>query len=242
MGGGVSYNSGHVPMSSNLEDFQRRLGHAFADGELLRQAMTHASFGHEKRQRLPDNQRLEFLGDAVLQLAVTNELYQRFPAMTEGQLTKLRAQLVNKNHLQGIARELGLGEHLILGRGEENSQGRERGSILADAMEAVLGAVFAEAGWEAARAIILRLLEPSLAAMRDEGDAAAANPKGALQEKLQAEGENPPAYRCVAETGPAHARVYEVVVEWQGRELGRGQGASKKEAETRAAVAALEAL
>ncbi len=162
--------------------------------------------------------------------------------MTEGHLTKLRAQLVNKQHLHGLARELGLGEHLILGRGEEISQGRQRGSILADAMEAVIGAVFAEAGWEPARAIILRLLEPSLAAISGESDAAAANPKGALQEKLQAEGDHPPAYRCVSETGPAHARVYEVVVEWQGRELGRGQGASKKEAETRAAQAALEGL
>jgi ribonuclease-3 len=229
-------------MNSNLDDFQQRLGHTFADGELLRLALTHASYGHEKRQRLADNQRLEFLGDAVLQLAVTNELYQRFPEMTEGQLTKFRAQLVNKTHLQGIARELGLGDHLVLGRGEENSQGRQRGSILADAMEAVIGAVYAEAGWEVARGIILRLLESSLAALNEEGDVAAANPKGALQEKLQVEGENPPAYRCVAETGPAHAREYEVVVEWQGRELGRGQGASKKEAETRAALAALEGL
>jgi ribonuclease-3 len=228
-------------MSLNLEEFQQRLGHTFADGELLRQALTHASFGHEKRQRLPDNQRLEFQGDAVLQLAVTTELYHRFPRMTEGQLTKLRAQLVNKNHLHGVAKEIALGDYLILGRGEEK-QGRERGSILADAMEAVIGAVFIDAGWEPARAIILRLLEPSLAAMSGEDDAAAANPKGALQEKLQAEGDHPPAYRCVSETGPAHARVYEVVVEWQGRELGRGQGASKKEAETRAAQAALESL
>jgi ribonuclease-3 len=168
--------SGEAHMSSNLDDLQQRLGHTFADGALLRQALTHASFGHEKRQRLPDNQRLEFLGDAVLQLAVTTELYRRFPAMTEGQLTKLRAQLVNKNHLQGIARELGLGEHLILGRGEEISQGRQRGSILADAMEAIIGAVYAEAGWEPARAIILRLLEPSLAAMSEEGDAAGEAP------------------------------------------------------------------
>jgi ribonuclease-3 len=228
-------------MSSNLDEFQQRLGHTFADGDLLRQALTHASFGHEKRQRLPDNQRLEFQGDAVLQLAVTTELYHRFPKMTEGQLTKLRAQLVNKNHLQSVAREIDLGEHLILGRGEEK-QGRERGSILADAMEAVIGAVFIDAGWEPARTIILRLLEPSLAAISGEEDAAATNPKGALQEKLQAEGDHPPAYRCVSETGPAHARVYEVVVQWQGRELGRGEGASKKEAETRAAQAALEGL
>ena len=228
--------------TSSLEEFQQRLGHSFADGDLLRQALTHASFGHEKRQRVPDNQRLEFLGDAVLQLAVTSELYRRFPEMPEGRLTILRARLVNRHHLQSVAQELGLGDHLILGKGEENSQGRQRGSILADAMEAVIGAVFAESGWEAARPIVLRLLEPALAAISREGEAGAANPKGSLQEKLQAEGEHPPVYRCLSETGPAHARVYEVIVEWQGRELGRGQGASKKEAETRAAEAALEGL
>ena len=228
-------------MNSTPEEFQQRLGHVFADEGLLRQALTHASFGHEKRQRLPDNQRLEFLGDAVLQLAATAELYRRFPELTEGRLTVLRARLVNRHHLQALAEQLGLGDHLILGRGEENSQGRQRGSILADAMEAVIGAVFTESGWDGARAIILRLLEPSLTAIDIEGDAEA-NPKGSLQEKLQAEGENPPVYRCLSETGPAHARVYEVVVEWQGRELGRGQGASKKEAETRAAQAALSAL
>ena len=229
-------------MSSSLEEFQQRLGHSFADGSLLRQALTHASFGHEKRQRLPDNQRLEFLGDAVLQLAVTAELYRRFPELPEGRLTVLRARLVNRHHLQALAQELGLGDHLILGRGEEISQGRQRGSILADAMEAVIGAVYSEAGWEGVGTIILRLLEPSLAAISNEGEGTKANPKGSLQEKLQAEGEHPPVYRCLSETGPAHARVYEVVVEWQGRELGRGQGASKKEAETRAAQTALDAL
>ncbi len=229
-------------MSSGLDEFQQRLGHRFADEDLLRLALTHASFGHEKRYRVPDNQRLEFLGDAVLQLAVTEELFRRFPEMPEGRLTVLRARLVNRNHLQALALQLGLGEHLILGRGEEISQGRERPSILADAMEAVLGAVFSEVGWEASRAIILRLMETSLATVGDESDAAATNPKGSLQEKLQADGDHPPIYKCVAETGPAHARVYEVVVEWQGRELGRGQGASKKEAETRAAEAALAGL
>jgi ribonuclease-3 len=229
-------------MSPGLEDLQKRLGHTFADPDLLRLALTHASFGHEKRQRVPDNQRLEFLGDAVLQLTVTAELYRRFPELPEGRLTVLRARLVNRQHLQSLAQTLGLGDHLILGRGEANSQGRARPSILADAMEALLGALFAEAGWDVSRGIILRLLEPSLAAIADEGDETAANPKGSLQEKLQAEGEAPPVYRCLSETGPAHARVYEVVVEWQGRELGRGEGASKKEAETRAAEAALAGL
>jgi ribonuclease-3 len=225
----------------SLDDFQQRLGHRFARIELLQQALTHASFGHEKRQRLPDNQRLEFLGDAVLQLAVTEELYRRFPEWPEGRLTVLRATLVNRHHLQTLAKDLGLGDELILGRGEETSRGRERGSILADAMEAIIGAIFADAGWEPTRALVLRVLDPSLAQIREEG-APQANPKGSLQEKLQAEGDHPPLYRCVSETGPPHARVYEVVVEWQDRELGRGQGASKKEAETRAAEAALSAL
>ena len=229
-------------MSGDLDEFQRRLGHVFTDPVLLRQALTHASFGHEKRQRLPDNQRLEFLGDAVLQLAVTEELYRRFPDLPEGRLTILRARLVNRHHLQALAQGLVLGDHLILGRGEENSLGRQRGSILADAVEAVIGAIFADGGWAAAQPIVLRLLEPSLAAIAVESDSGKANPKGSLQEKLQADGEHPPAYRCLSETGPAHARVYEVVVEWQGRELGRGQGPSKKEAETRAAEAALEGL
>jgi ribonuclease-3 len=229
-------------MSSGLSDLQRRLGHVFADETLLRQALTHASFGHERRQRLPDNQRLEFLGDAVLQLAVTEELYRRFPALPEGRLTVLRARLVRRDHLHAVAQDLGLGPHLILGRGEENSQGRQRGSILADAVEAVLGALYADAGWDIARATVLRLLEPALAALTTQSDAAQANPKGSLQEKLQAEGETPPAYRCVAESGPPHARVYEVIVEWRGRELGRGRGASKKEAETHAAEAALLSL
>jgi ribonuclease-3 len=227
-------------MKTDLDALQERLGHVFAEPGLLRQALTHASFGHEKRQHLPDNQRLEFLGDAVLQLVVTEELYRRFPELTEGRLTVMRARLVNRHHLQAIALALGLGDHLILGRGEENSQGRQRGSILADAVEAVLGAVFAEAGWETARTIILRLFASSL----EEGESAAeaANPKGDLQEKLQARGEDPPIYRCVEENGPAHARVYEVAVEWHGNELGRGQGASKKEAEIRAAEAALAGL
>jgi ribonuclease-3 len=225
----------------SLDDFQTRVGHRFAQPDLLRQALTHASFGHEKRQRLPDNQRLEFLGDAVLQLIVTDELYRRFPELPEGRLTVHRAAIVNRNHLQGLARAVGLGEELILGRGEESSQGRERSSILADAMEAVIGAIYADAGWEPTRALVLRLLEPALARMAEDA-APHANPKGSLQEKLQAEGDDPPLYRCVSETGPPHARVYEVVVEWQKRELGRGHGASKKEAETRAAEAALAGL
>ena len=226
-------------MSGGLDEFQQRLGHVFADPQILRHALTHASFGHEKRQHVPDNQRLEFLGDAVLQLVVTEELFARFPSLPEGRLTILRAQLVNRHHLQAMAVTLGLGEHLILGRGEENSQGRQRGSILADAVEAVFGAVFIEAGWAVVRGIILRLVEPSLAALASESAGRTANPKGSLQERLQADGDNPPLYRCLAESGPAHARVYEVVVEWQGKELGRGQGASKKEAEVRAAEAAL---
>lgn len=228
-------------MSDGLETFQARLGYSFRNPELLRLALTHASYGHERRQPTPDNQRLEFLGDAVLQLAVTSELFHRLPGAPEGQLTPLRARLVNRGQLQVLATELGLGDHLILGRGEENSHGRQRASILADAMEAVIGALYEEAGWDTARAIVQKLLGPALETALAEEDGGRENPKGRLQEKLQAEGELPPVYRCISETGPAHARIYEVVVEWQGKELARGQGPSKKEAEIRAAQYALEA-
>ena len=227
----------------SLEEFQTRVGHRFAQPELLRQAVTHASFGHEKRQRLPDNQRLEFLGDAVLQLIVTDELYRRFPELPEGRLTVQRAAIVNRNYLQALARGVGTGRgaHPRPRRGKQPGPRarlhfgrRDGGGDRRHLRRRRLG-TDARAGAAAARTGAGRH-DPRCNAPH------ATNPKGSLQEKLQAEGEDPPLYRCVAETGPPHARVYEVVVEWQARELGRGQGASKKEAETRAAEAALAAL
>jgi len=222
-----------------LDGLQKKLGHRFADAGLLEEALTHPSHGYEARRRMPDNQRLEFLGDAVLQLAATEHLYRLLPEAREGELTALRARLVSRAQLQTMAEALDLGALLVLGRGEESSGGRARPSNLADAMEAVLGAVFCDAGWEKARDIAVRLLGPALDAAQQ---AESANPKGELQERLQALGGEAPVYTCVAEEGPAHARRFEVKAEWQGRELGHGWGGSKKEAEIEAARMALQGL
>lgn len=199
--------------------------------------MTHPSYGHELRQKTPDNQRLEFLGDAVLQLAITERLYALFPNEPEGNLTMLRARLVNRNQLQALAESLGLGQALVLGRGEELNSGRVRSSNLADAMESVFGAVFQDAGWEPSRALILRLLNPAIDALDKKNSTD--NPKGDLQELLQVQGGEPPEYICDAESGPAHSRQFEVSVFWKGQKLGQGAGQSKKEAEINAARAAL---
>lgn len=225
---------------SDFPELCQTLDHAFADPKLLTLALTHPSHGHEMRTRTPDNQRLEFLGDAVLQLSITEALYERFPDQPEGLLTKVRASLVNRDHLSKLARRLKLGAILILGRGEEANGGRDRDSNLADAMEAVIGAVYLDGGWKAARPVVVALYDVALEDIELD-QVIVTNPKGALQERLQCEGADPPVYECIREEGPAHEREFEVVVEWKGKELGRGIGASKKEAETNAARTALQA-
>lgn len=226
-------------MNKSLEPLQQRLGYTFRNPELLREALTHPSYGHENRRTVADNQRLEFLGDAVLQLVVTQKLFQRLPNHPEGELTAMRARVVNRFQMQTLAEELKLGEELVLGWGEENNSGRTRGSNLSDAMEAVIGAIYIDGGWEVASAWTARLLEKTIENVVSRPESM--NPKGDLQELLQVTGEAPPQYTCISEEGPPHARRFEVKVEWQGRELGRGQGQSKKEAEINAARAALEA-
>jgi ribonuclease-3 len=217
-----------------------KLGYRFRNMDILREALTHPSHGHELRRAMPDNQRLEFLGDAVLQLAVTGRLFELHPNLTEGELTALRARLVNRTQMKHLAEQLDLGAELILGKGEESNKGRSRGSNLADAMEAIFGAIYLDGGWEAARDLVLRLLAPALADLNPQ--AISGNPKGTLQERLQSRGDEPPEYQTVEESGPPHSRVFEVSVSWRGKELGRGRGSSKKEAETRAAENALNQL
>jgi len=223
-------------------DLEAALGHAFRDGALLREALTHPS-ARGKGEAAPDNERLEFLGDAVLQLAVTERLYDFFPAAPEGLLTQWRAALVSRSQMAKVGEAIGLGGHLAMGFGEERNQGRSRGSNLANAIEAVLGAVFRDAGYPAARGVVLRLLGAEISALASLDEAAAAavtgNAKGELQELLQREGGEPPRYRCVREEGLAHDRVYEVAVEWNGAALGQGTGKSKQEAEVAAARDAL---
>lgn len=225
---------------SELDELQNRVKHRFKDRGLLRLALTHPSVAHEQSAPVQTNQRLEFLGDAVLQLVLTRELYEKFPAFGEGPLTKARAQLVNRRSLAEHARQLGLGQHLILSRGEEQSGGRERLSALADTFEALLGAIFLDGGFDSARDFILREFVESF------GEVAAIptleNPKGELQEFLQAGSAEAPRYHVASSTGPDHDRVFECTVHHRGVELARGQGKSKKAAESEAALAALNRL
>lgn len=223
-----------------LTALQTRLGYAFNDAALLRLALTHPSLAHESGEPTPHNQRLEFLGDAVLQLVLTEKLFAHFPGFDEGQLSKSRAKLVNGETLAGLGRALGLGQHLILSRGEEGNGGRERASTLADAFEAVLGAVFLDASLPAAKELILRIFEPILADL--DFLPGIENPKGELQELLQATSATAPEYEHVSATGPDHDRVFECTVHHSGIELARGTGKSKKAAESDAALTALKRL
>ena len=225
---------------SDLAALQARLGYTFRDEALLLLALTHPSVAHEQGIPVAHNQRLEFLGDAVLQLALTRELYEKFPADDEGPLTKARAKLVNRRALGEHGRALGLGAHLVLSRGEEIHGGRDRFSALADAFEALVGAIFIDAGYEIAREFILREFNRAFGELKSLP--VLENPKGELQEFLQATSSEAPQYQVVSASGPDHDRVFECIVRHGGVELARGSGKSKKAAESAAAMAALKAL
>ncbi len=229
-----------MPPVNGCDELQARLGYTFRDPGLLQLALTHPSVAHEQGAPLQTNQRLEFLGDAVLQLVLTQELYDKFPGFGEGPLTKARAKLVNRRTLAEHARRLGLGQYLILSRGEDSHGGRERPSALADTFEALLGAVFLDGSFAAAREFILRQFEAAF------GKLAVIpileNPKGELQELLQSESGTAPQYSVASVTGPDHDRIFECTVHHNGVELARGRGKSKKAAESEAALAALTAL
>jgi len=221
-----------------METLETILGHTFRDPALLQLALTHGSVGYENQRSQADNQRLEFLGDAVLQLALSHLLYTRSPRADEGVLTKARAQLVSTKALARLARQIGLGSHLVLGRGEDANGGRDRDSTLADALEAVAGAIYLDAGHPAAHQFATRLFSADLDAL--EHGPLERNPKGELQEVIQAVNATPLIYSIVATDGPDHAKSFCAAVSWLGHELGRGSGRSKKEAETEAAQTALE--
>jgi ribonuclease-3 len=225
---------------ADLSDLQARLGHSFHDAKLLELALTHPSIAHEQGAPVQHNQRLEFLGDAVLQLVLTDDLYEKFPAFGEGPLTKARAKLVNRRALAEKAKALRLGEHLIVSRGEESHGGRERPSALADAYEAVLGAIYLDGGFTAARQFVARQFRDAFDGLADIP--ILENPKGELQEFLQARSSEAPRYHVASATGPDHDRVFECTVHHEGKELARGSGKSKKDAESEAARAALAVL
>lgn len=225
-------------MARRSTQLERALGVRFRDPDLMRVALTHRSHAFE-RAAVETNERLEFLGDAVLGLVVTDLAFRGFPDLAEGELAKLRAATVNMGTLAVVARELGIGEAVLLGRGEELSGGREKASILADALEAVLGAVFLDRGLAQAAALVRTLFWPRMEAyVRGEGER---DYKTILQELAAQDVGRIPEYR-VLERGPDHEKEFTATVYVGGRELGRGAGRSKKEAEQGAAREAFARL
>jgi ribonuclease-3 len=238
-------------MTSKDEELEERLGYHFLKPELLKRALTHSSAIPELRashagEAVPDplpqnNEQLEFLGDAVLDMLASEYLLAMFPGWTEGQLSKSRARLVNARSLEIAARRLRLGEHLRLGRGEEKTGGREKPALLADAFEAVLAAIYMDAGLEAAREVLRRTVFEQ--AVEERGERIAeSDRKSALQEFLQGRGQPPAEYRVASETGPDHQKMFQIEVWVGGACLASAQGSTKKEAEQRAARSALERL
>ncbi len=221
-----------------MNPLEERIGHKFRNSLLLAEALTHPSLGHETQRHHFDNQRLEFLGDAVLQLIMTEHLFAMFPREAEGRLTKLRSRLVSREALRAHAQKLDLGQFLMMGRGEEACGGRERTSTLADAFEALLGAIYLDTNLETARRFILALAADDLAQL--EAEPIDINPKGHLQETLQAISPRSPVYELLSETGREHEKTFVVRVVWEGMALGEGMGRSKKQAETAAAMEAMQ--
>ncbi|HVS51229.1 MAG TPA: ribonuclease III [Opitutaceae bacterium] len=225
-------------MSAPLDQLQARIGHAFRDRSLLARAITHPSFLPEHPEAAESNQRLEFLGDAVLQLVLTEALFQLFPADREGVLSKRRAALANGTFLAQLAREIGLDACLRLGTSEESTGGRDRASSLEDSFEALVGAIYLDAGLDAARRVVLALYGPL--AERLASGVEVENPKGQLQELVQPiHGNSALRYDVLRTEGEDHAREYEVAVYLFDRALGTGRGSSKKLAEEAAARVAL---
>ncbi len=224
-----------------MQELERKLNYAFRNPALLQEALNHSSYANEHRAaHLHSNERLEFLGDSVLGFVTAEFLFQRHPEAPEGDLTRIRAALVCEQSLYEVAQRLGLGQYLKLGRGEEVGGGRERTSILADAVEAVFAAVYLDGGMDAARALIHRCL---LDAQRESVvEERRRDYKTALQELVQRQADQTLTYRMVDEQGPDHAKTFHAEVLLNGEAIGSGSGHSKKEAEQAAARAAMEAL
>ncbi len=233
----------HDPrMNPPLKAFQKILGHRFRRPAALERALTHPSLRNERGlESTPDNQRLEFLGDAVLGLLAARYLHQLPEELDEGTMTKYRSLLTNRGTLAQIGEQWGLGPLLRLGKGEASSGGAHKDSNLADAVEALLGAVYIDGGLKASEKVFSLHFLPRLERLRGEG-ADADNPKGALQEFTQRHWQRSPTYRILGEEGPAHDRLFLAAVLWEGREIATGRAPSKRAAEARAAAAALPLL
>jgi ribonuclease-3 len=217
-----------------MQILQTQLNYAFKNPRLLQQALTHSSYTHE--QSIPfSNERLEFLGDAVLELTVSDLLYKRYPDLSEGELTKRRAALVCEPSLAALARKLELGGFLQLGHGEKMSGGNERDSLLSDALEAVIGAIYLDGGMDSVKEIIHTLFVPII-----EKSLYSVDHKTVLQETIQKTSREPLVYTIIDETGPAHKKEFTAEVSHKGQKLGMGMGRSKKEAEQNAAMVAMQ--
>lgn len=238
----MSEKTGEADPRTDSARLEEALGHRFRDPGLLLRALTHRSFVNERPEAgLQHNEALEFLGDAVLGFLVSVAIYNRFPQLTEGELSKAKALLVSSPTLVRLAEEIGLGGYLRLGRGEDKTGGRHKRAILVDAFEALLGAVYLDGGVEAARNFIERRLGPYIEGL-DPAQVRLADFKSALQEKLHQLGRERPAYRVAAEAGPEHRKTFVVEVLIEGRVAARATGRSKKEAEQEAARLALQEL
>jgi ribonuclease-3 len=228
-----------------------RLGYEFRNRSLLERALTHSSAVPELRvargeeisfagSQVQDNERLEFLGDAVLELLTSEHLLLNYPEWSEGQLSKSRARIVNAHSLEISARRLGLGEHLRLGRGEEKTGGRDKPALLADAFEAVVAAIYLDGGLSPARELLSRTV--FLQALENGENISESDRKSALQEFLQGRGEQPAEYKLAGESGPDHQKTFRVEVWVKGERMASAEGSTKKEAEQKAARSTLEKL
>jgi ribonuclease-3 len=222
------------------QELSQRLGILFSDPLLLRRALTHRSYLNEHPEALEDNERLEFLGDAILDFLVGAWLYNRYPELPEGNLTRLRSALVRTENLAEFAKEIDLGSALYLGRGEDEAGGRERQALLCASFEALIGALYLDGGLKRVENFVYPKLEPAarqiLASQRDK------DAKSMLQEWAQSEGLGTPHYRTISAQGPDHAKVFEVEVLIKGKRYGAGVGQSKQAAAKAAAIAALKSL
>ena len=222
-----------------LTKLEQGLGYTFRNKALLENALTHSSYANENRERhLPDNERLEFLGDSILGFVVADYLYRNFPDKPEGELTRIRADLVCERNLAEAAATIELGSYLLLGHGEEQGGGRKRDSIVSDAMESVIAASFMDGGFDAAKEIIDRLILSNIPKGRPRNF----DYKTAFQELVQRKKDQQIHYELTGESGPDHDKHFEVEVLLNGKAVGRGVGSSKKRAEQAAAEAAIEAL
>lgn len=225
--------------SSKIEEFEKRIGYEFKDKSLLFNALTHSSYANESHHRFSSNERLEFLGDSVLSIVVSELIFERYTDLPEGELSKTRATLVCEKSLANFAKQIDLGDYILLGRGEKQNGGKERPSIVSDAFEAVIAAIYLDGGFEAARRHIMRFLPSNV---REAVAKAYDDYKTVLQEIIQMNPEETVEYKLVSESGPAHSKQFTVHVMLNSNVIGTGTASSKKHAEQLAAKEALELM